>query len=241
MVERSGGQSQIAHVVAAAVVSLVLLFLTGPFQYLPRCVLGAIVFTVAIHLSDLRGMRRIRQESPGEFWLALTTAAVVVGVGVEQGIILAMVLSLLRIVRHSYRPHTAVLVEGSSGIWRLTPVVPGAVTEPGLVVYRFGAALFYANAGMFADQIRELAEAGASRVRWIVVDAGAVTQVDYTAAQIVRELLQDLSGSGVTLVLAHVQSDLKPDLDRHHLTQAIGADRIFASLHEALAAYHSLA
>jgi sulfate permease, SulP family len=242
MAERSGGRSQVTHVAAAAVVSLVLLFLTGTFQYLPRCVLGAIVFTVAIHLTDLRGLRQIRLESPGEFWLALTTAGVVVLVGVEQGILLAMVLSLLRIVHHSYRPHTAVLVQGEGGIWRLTPVVPGAVTEPGLAVYRFGAALFYANAGMFADQIRGLAgpAPSPSPLRWLIVDAGAITNVDYTAAQVVRELQQDLTDRGVALVVAHVQSDLRPDLDRHHLTEVIGPERIFDTLHEALGAYHAV-
>ncbi|MGA1996050.1 MAG: SulP family inorganic anion transporter [Bryobacteraceae bacterium] len=240
MAERSGGQSQVTHVAAAAAVSLVLLFLTGPFQYLPRCVLGAIVFLVAIRLTDLRGLRAIRQESPGEYILALTTAAVVVLVGVEQGIVLAMVLSLLRVVRHSYRPHTAVLVRGQTGIWQLTPAVRGAVTEPGVAVYRFSAVLFYANAGMFSDEIRGLAGPAPSPLRWLVVDAGAITNVDYTAAQVVRELQQDLARRGVELVFAHVQSDLKPDLDRHRLTEAIGPSRIFDSLHEALAAYHAL-
>ncbi len=238
--ESSGGRSQVTHVAAAAVVSLVLLFLTRPFQYLPRCVLGAIVFTVAIHLTDLPGLRKIRQESPGEFWLALTTAGVVVLVGVEQGILLAMVLSLLRIVHHSYRPHTAVLVRGEGGIWQLTPAIPGAVTEPGLVIYRFGAALFYANAGMFADEIRALAGPAPSPVRWLLVDAGAITKVDYTAAQVVHELQQDLSRRGVALAFAHVQSDLRPDLDRHHLTEVIGPDRIFDTLHEAVDAYHAI-
>jgi len=210
-------------------------------QYLPRCVLGAIVFVVAIRLVDLRGMRGIRRESPGEFMLALTTAGVVVLVGVEQGIVLAMVLSLLRIVRHSYRPHTAVLKQDEGGIWELNPVVPGAITEPGLVIYRFGAALFYANAGRFSDEIRLLVGSAPSSLRWLVVDAGAITQVDYTAARVVRELQQDLARLGVELVFAHVQSDLKPDLDRHHLTEVIGAVRIFDTLREALACYHSLA
>src|SRR5271157_3350240 len=126
MVESSGGQSQLAAVVTAAVVALVLLLLTGPLQYLPRCVLGAIVFIIAIRLIDLRGLHSISRESPGEFALALTTAGVVVLIGVEQGILLAMVLSLLRIVRHSYQPHTGVLVEDEGGKGRLTPAVPGA-------------------------------------------------------------------------------------------------------------------
>jgi MFS superfamily sulfate permease-like transporter len=241
MVESSGGRSQIAHVAAAAVVALVLLFLTHPLEYLPRCVLAAIVFVVAIRLVDVRGLQGIRRESPGEFALALTTAGVVVLFGVEQGIVLAMVLSLLRIVRHSYRPHTAVLAQSEGGIWQLNPVVAGAVTEPGLVIYRFGAALFYANAGRFSDEIRLLVGPAPSPLRWLVVDAGAIAAVDYTAARVVRALHENLAQCGVALVFAHVQSDLKPDLDRHHLTEVIGADRIFDSLHEALACYHSLA
>ena len=241
MLESSGGRSQIAHVATAAVVALVLLFLTHPLQYLPRCVLGAVVFLVAIRLIDLRGLQRMRRESPGEYALALTTAVVVVLVGVEQGIVLAMVLSLLRIVQHSYHPHTAVLTKDQDNIWQLNPVVPGAVTVPGLVIYRFGAPLFYANAGRFAEEILLLAGPAPSPLRWLVVDAGAITHVDYTAARVVRELQQDLEKRGVKLVFAHVQSDLKPDLDRHHLTEAIGANRIFYSLHEALASYQRLA
>jgi SulP family sulfate permease len=234
MLESSGGRSQVAHVAAAAMVALVLLFLTHPLQYLPRCVLGAIVFIVAIRLVDLRGLWSMRGESPGEFLLAMTTAGVVVLVGVEQGIVLAMVLSLLRIVQHNYHPHTAVLTKEDGTIWQLNPVVPGAVSEPGLVIYRFGAPLFYANAGRFSDEILLLAGPAPSPLRWLVVDAGAITHVDYTAARVVRELQQDLVQRGVALVLAHVQSDLKPDLDRHHLTEVIGADRIFDTLHQAL-------
>ncbi|MFI4982262.1 MAG: SulP family inorganic anion transporter, partial [Nevskiales bacterium] len=143
MVESSGGRSQIAHLATAAVVAFVLLFLTGPLHYLPRCVLGAIVFTIAVGLVDVRGLRDILRESPGEFRLALITAAVVVLIGVEQGILLAIVLSLLRHVRHSYRPHTAVMVE-DGGQWRPTPAVPGALSGPGLVIFQFGADLFYA-------------------------------------------------------------------------------------------------
>jgi MFS superfamily sulfate permease-like transporter len=240
MMEASGGRSQVAHVATSAVVGLVLLFLTHPLQYLPRCVLGAIVFIVAIRLVDLRGLVSIRRESPGEYLLAATTAGVVVLVGVEQGIVLAMVLSLLRIVRHSYHPHTAVLTRDEHGVWQLNPVAPGVLTEPGVVIYRFGAALFYANAGRFADEIRLLVGPGPSSLRWVLVDAGAITQVDYTAARVVRQLHQELAKRGVELVFAHVRSDLKPDLDRHHLTGVIGPDRIFDSLHEALACFHRL-
>jgi sulfate permease, SulP family len=235
MVESSGGRSQLAQLATAGVVALVLLFLTGPLQYLPRCVLGAIVFTIAVRLVDLRGLRDIGRESPGEFQLALATAAVVVVIGVEHGILLAMVLSLLRHVHHSYRPHTAVLVEDGLGQWRPTPAVPGALSGPGLVVFQFGADLFYANAGRFAEDVRSLIERAPTPVKWLVVDAGAITNVDYSAARVLRDLHEDLTRDGVVLVLAHAQSSLQADLDRHRLTDVIGTDHIFDSLREVLA------
>ena len=233
MVESSGGTSQLAHLTTAGVVALVLMSLTGPLQFLPRCVLGAVVFTIAVKLIDLRALKAIRVESPSEFALAVTTAIVVVFVGVEQGILLAMVLSLLRIVHHSYRPHTAVLTQTPDGIWHLNPVVPGAITEPGVVIYRFGAPLFYANANRFSEEVRMLAATAPAPLNWLIVDAGGITKVDFTAARVLLEVQKDLSAHGTGLVFAHVQSDLRADLDRHHLTEAIGTSRIFDTLHEA--------
>ncbi len=235
MVESSGGRSQIAHLATAAVVALVLIFLTGPLHYLPRCVLGAIVFTIAVELIDVRGLRDILRESPGEFRLALITAAVVVLIGVEQGILLAIVLSLLRHVRHSYRPHTAVLVE-DGGQWRPTPAVPGALSGPGMVIFQFGADLFYANAGRFAADVHELVDGVAPPVRWLVVDAGAITSVDYSAARVLRDLQRDLISRTIAMVLVHTEASLRADLERHRLMEAIGADHIFDTLHAALAA-----
>lgn len=235
MVEGSGGRSQLAHLATAGVVACVLLFLTGWLHYLPRCVLGAIVFTIAIGLIDVRGLRDIRRESPGEYRLALVTAAVVVVVGVEQGIVLAMVLSLFRHVRHSYRPHTAVLVE-DSGHWRPTPAVAGARSGPGLVVFQFGADLFYANAGRFVEDVRRLVEGAPAPVKWLVVDAGAITSIDYSAARVLRDFYDDLTRDGVGLLFVHAESSLQADLQRHRLMDVIGADHIFDTLREALAA-----
>ena len=237
MVECSGGQSQLAQVATAAAVAFVLLFVTKPLQYLPRCVLGAIVFFIAVRLIDVRGLREIRRESPGEYALAVFTAAVVVLVGVEQGILLAVVLSLLRIVRNSYRPHTGVLVVNEGDIWQVVPAVPGAVTKPGLVIYRFGAALFYANASLLAEQIRGLVGPTPSPVRWLVVDAEAITNVDYTAARVVGELHQELADRGVVLVFGRAPASLRADLDRHLLTEVIGPTQFFDRLHDAVAAF----
>ena len=237
MVEGSGARSQLAQISTAAVVAVVLLWVTKPLQYLPRCVLGAIVFVIAVNLIDLPKLARIRRESPGEYVLAVITAAVVVLAGVEQGIILAMVLSLLRIVGHSYRPHTGVLVADGDLYWRLVAPAPGATTRPGLTIYRFGAPLFYANAKRFAEEIRAIVGPAPSPVRWLVVDAEAITNLDYTAARVVRELQRELAQMGVTLAFARVSPYLQADFDRHHVTAVVGTDLLFLRLHDALDAF----
>jgi sulfate permease, SulP family len=240
MVESAGAQSQVAQLSTAAVVALVLLFFTKPLAYLPHCVLGALVFMIAIRMIKLQSLADIRPESPGEFALAITTALVVVVVGVEQGILLAMALSLLRIVQHSYHPHTGIMVKNEDGSWRLIPVAAGAVTKPGLVMYRFGAPLYYANASRFAAEVNCLVGERPSPVRRLVVDAEAIAALDFSAARIVRELQQDLKNCGVELGFARVAWSLKADFDRHHLTEVIDPSLMFGHLHDVLSSFEKL-
>ena len=237
MMQDAGGQSQLAQVSTAGVVALVLLFLTGPLQYLPTGVLGVLVFLVALRLIDLKALRDIRSETPQEYGLAVMTAAVVLLVGVEQGIVLAMVVSLLRVVQHSYHPHSGVLIADENGAWKLAPVGPHVVTEPGLALYRFGAALFYANAGRFFEEVSSILQPMPTAVRWVVVDAEAMTHVDYSAARVVLALKKNLTEAGVELAFARVPWDLRADFDRHHLTEAIGPARLYTRLHDAIAAF----
>jgi SulP family sulfate permease len=214
----------------------VLLFLTRPLQYLPRCVLASIVFTIAVGMIDVKGLRNIRRESPGEFHLAMATAAAVVAIGVEQGILLAIALSIFRHVRHSYRPHALLLAPDVTGRWVPGPATPRKETEPGLIVYRFGSDLFFANAKRFADQVRALVDCAPTRVRWFVVDASAITDIDYSAAQSIRDLIDELKRRGVQIAFARVSRYLRSDMDRHHITDAVSEKWIFATLHEAIAA-----
>ena len=236
MADRAGARSQVAQLVFAGLALLVLLFLTGPLQYLPRCVLGSIVFTIALGMIDIKGMRGIRRESPGEFYLAIGTAAAVVVIGVEQGLLLAITLSLFRHVHHSYSPHTMMLAPNATGRWVSVPATPGKETEPGLIVYRFDSDLFYANANRFAVEVRALVDGAPTPIRWFIVDAGAITDIDYSAGQAIRDLLDDLTRQGIAVVFARVSPYLRSDMDRHRITAAIGETRIFTTLHEAVAA-----
>src|ERR1700747_720933 len=241
MVETSGGSSQLAHLSTAVVVMLVLLFLTGPLQFLPVCVLGAIVFTIAVRLVDLKGLRELRRKSPGEWILALITTASVVFFGVENGIILALILSLLQHVRHSYRPHAAVETRAPEGHWLMKPLSPEHMAAPGLIVYWFGSDLFYANFDRFAGQAHKLVTDSQSPVKWLVIDAGAITSIDYTAGGGLKKLTKELDKNGVALVFAHINQNLRADLDRQELTEVIGSTRIFETLRECLAAYEDRA
>jgi sulfate permease, SulP family len=237
MAETAGGGSQKAQLATAAAVACVLLFLARPLEYLPQCVLGVLVLLVAIHLIDVRGLLAMRRESPGEFVVAVLTAIVVVAVGVEAGILLAMGLSLVRIVRHSYRPHTGVIQLDDGNAWKIASVGPGVVTEPGLVLYRFGASLFYANANRFAEELLLLAGPRPSTVRWIVVDAEAITQIDYSASRVVAQLREELSEEGVALGFARMPPDTLADFRRHHLAELIPPSLVFSRLHDVLSAF----
>lgn len=240
MAVQAGARSQKAQLVFAAVTLVVLLFFTGPLRYLPRCVLGAIVFSVAMGMIDLRALWRIREESPGEFGLALITAATVVGVGVEQGILVAIVLSLFRHVRHSYEPHTMVLQEDAqTKLLEASPVKAGVETEPGLIVYRFCADLFYANCNRFADDIRFLIKTAPNPVRCVVVDASAITDIDYSAASLLRTVLQELQAQSVLIAFGRVNPFLRADMDRHRISAVLGEGNIYAQLHTAVAAARS--
>ena len=235
MADSAGARSQLANVVFAVMVVLVLLFLTAPLRYLPHCVLASIVFTIAVGLIDVRSLRDIRRESPGEYALAILTAAAVAIAGVEQGILLAIALSLLRHVNHSYRPHTSILLPAAPDGWKQVPPVPGTLTAPGLILYRFSADLFYANDNHFADEVRALVEQAPAPLRWFVIEAGAITDLDYSAARTVRDLAVELRRRKVVLVFARVSPFLRADMDRHGVTKVLGESNLVPTLHEALA------
>jgi MFS superfamily sulfate permease-like transporter len=236
MADRAGSRSQLAQIVFAGCVFAVVALLTSPLQYLPRCVLAAIVFTIAIGMIDVATLRAMRPESPGEFKLAVVTAAAVVIIGVEQGVLLAITLSLLRHVRQSYRPHTAVMRFDPVLAWAAVAALPGQESEPGFILYRFGADLFYANAPRFADEARALVAGAPHPVHWLVIEADAITNLDYTAARVILTLIEELTRGKVAVAFARVSASLRADLGRHGVTAVLGADRIFTSRHAALSA-----
>ena len=238
MVDGAGGHSQLAQVTTVIVVLLVILFLTGPLAYMPEAVLAAIVFMIGLDLIDLKGMKKIFIEARSEFWVALLTAAVVVLVGVEQGIIVAMVLSLLDHVRRGYRPKNTVIAAAEANGWRSTPVSSPEQYEPGLMVYRFSHSMYYANAEQFSEQVLDLVNEADPALSWFCLDAAAIDDIDYSAAATLRATYETLKEKGVRLVFVLVEEDVRAELDRFGITDLVGKEAFFETGKEALNAYH---
>lgn len=233
MVDEGHSHTQVAQLTTAATVAVVLLFLTKPLQYLPNAVLSSVVFLIGVKLIDLRGMREIARLRRDEFVVAVITAVVVVVIGVEQGIILAIILSLLLHVKRHYAPADAVLAWDAAGHQRSVDPAAGVVSEPGFVVYRFGAGIFYANAQHLTDEVLELAS-GDTPPRLIILDAASIDDVDFTGGKTVAELADQLRQRGVTLGFADVRRRVRRQLERYGVTEPF-----FDTVEEARTAFHA--
>jgi high affinity sulfate transporter 1 len=237
MVDGAGGRSQLTHLTTVLIVVLVLFFLTGPLSYMPEAVLAAVVFMIGIELIKLGEMREIYATARSEFWVALITAAVVVVVGVEQGIILAMVLSLLDHIRRGYRPRNTLVAKSETGGWRHLPLDSLVQYEPGLIAYRFSHSLYYANAELFSEQVLELANKAGPDLRWLCLDAVAIDDVDYSGAAALRSAYEVMKEKGIRLVFAMVSEHTRKELDRHGISELVGQDAFFDNGDALIAAF----
>jgi len=240
MVDSAGGRSQISQLTCGLLVIVVLLFLTGPLSYMPNAVLAAVVFLIGVRLIDYMGMSDVLRLRKGEFAVAAVTALTVVVVGIEQGIILAIALSIVEHVYHSYKPSDTLLALGPDGLPRPAPVESGSQLAPGLAVYRFGASLYYANTTRFTEEIVDLAENASPPLRWLVVAASAIGDIDYQGSQTLQAVKGELDRLGITLVLSDVEPRVRRELDAYGLTAAIGEDHVYESVSDVLAAYRQI-
>jgi high affinity sulfate transporter 1 len=237
MVDSAGGHSQLAQLVTTLIVLMVLLFLTAPLAHMPEAVLSAVVFLIGVELIDIRGMRKILAERPWEFWVALITTLTVVFWGVEQGIIIAIVLSLLVHTRHGYQPKNVVIALSDQGHWRMLPVNSLAQLVPGLLVYRFTHSMYYANAELLMAQVLELARDAQPPPSWFCIDAAAVDDVDFTAAESLLSICSLLKEQGIRLVFANVSDYVRTELDRSGLTERVCEEAYYATVDDVLNAF----
>jgi sulfate permease, SulP family len=232
-----GVRTQVAGLVSAGTIAVIVLFFTGPIQNLPKAVLGAVIVGAAIGLIHSSAWRALWATDRFEFTIAAVTAGGVIAVGVLESLLFAVGLVVLDSVRRSARPHDAVLGwVDRLGRYGDVEIHRSARVVPGVVIYRLDDRLFFANARYVQGRVREAVRGAPTPARWVVFDAEAVTHVDSTGAEALSELVTDLRREGVTLVMAKLKRIPKQRFDESGLMETIGADRFYPTIAAAVEA-----
>jgi high affinity sulfate transporter 1 len=238
--EAAGSRTQLTGVVGALAIGVLLLFAPALLRNLPNAALAAVVIAAAIGLFEVADLRRIYRIQRWEFWLSMVCFAGVATLGAIPGIALAIAIAVIEFLWDGWRPHSAVLghVDGVEGYHDVTRY-PHARVIPGLVLFRWDAPLFFANAELFRERVQAAIAAVPGPVRCCVVAAEPVTSVDVTAADLVAELDDMLHAAGTELCFAEMKDPVKDKLKRFGLFSRFGAERFFATIGEAVEAYRA--
>ena len=233
----AGARTQLAGVVGAAAIVVLLVAAPGLLADLPQPVLGAVVVAASLSMADVPGMRRLWRQRPAEFWLAVAAFAGVAALGVLPGIAVAVGLSILNVFRRAWWPYQTVLgnVPGVPGYHDVRSY-PDAERLPGAVIFRFDAPLFFANARVFREQVERLV-AQTPGLRWVILAAEPVTDVDTTAADMLTELDRDLDAAGVRLVFAELKDPVRAKVERYGLAGRIEPRHFYPTIKSAVRAF----
>jgi high affinity sulfate transporter 1 len=234
----AGSKTQLTGVVGAVAISLLLVFAPALLQNLPNTALAAVVITAAIGIIELRDLRRLFHIQPWEFWLSIACFLGVALLGPIPGILIAVLIALGEFVWDAWRPHYAILgrAEGVKGYHDIERY-PQARLIPGLVIFRWDAPLFFANAEQFKGSVLKALEQSPTPVRWLVVSAEPVTSIDVTAVDMLTELDEELHQAGIELVFAEMKDPVKDKLKRFRVFKKLGEDLFFPTIGEAVKAY----
>ena len=236
--EAAGARTQLTGVVGALAVALLLLVAPNLLQHLPTTALAAVVIASAIGLIEVADLRRIYRIQQWEFWLSIVCFVGVAVLGAIPGIGLAITIAVIEFLWDGWRPHSAVLgrAHGVKGYHDITRY-PDARQIPGLILFRWDAPLFFANAELFKERVLDTAAKSPTPVRWFVVAAEPVTSVDVTAADIVAELIEELRAKSIELCFAELKDPVKDKLKRFGLLEQLGDTRFFPTIEEAVTRY----
>lgn len=232
--EQAGAKTQVTGLVGAALIVLMLVLVPGLLKNLPNPTLAAVVIAASLSLADVPGTVRLWRQRRVEFLLSITAFLGVALLGVLEGIAVAVALSILNVFRRAWWPYQTTLgrVPGLPG-QHDRQMYPDAEQLPGLVVFRFDAPLFFANARTFRDQIRSLA-AAEPRPQWVVIAAEPITDVDTTAADMLADLDEELNAAGTSLVFAELKDPVRAKLERYELIGPLDPTHFFPTLDAAL-------
>jgi high affinity sulfate transporter 1 len=235
--QQSGARTQLTGVVGAVAIGVLLLVAPGLLRNLPQPTLAAVVIAAALSLADLPAMASLWRRRRVEFWLAVAAFLGVAVLGVLPGMGVAVILSVLNVFRRVWWPYQAVLgrADGLNG-FHDTRVHPSARLLPGVVLFRFDAPLIFANVRVFRERLRAFAR-DVPGLRWIIIAAEPITDVDTTAADVLEELDRELNAAGISLVFAGMKTPVHEKVDRYQLTRVINPAHFFPTIDDAVAAY----
>ncbi len=236
--EAAGAKTQLTAVVSAVAIALLLVFAPQLLRHLPNSALAAVVIASAIGLFEISDLRRIYRIQRWEFWLSIVCFAGVAVFGAIQGIAIAIVIAVIEFLWDGWRPHSAVLgrVEDMRGFHDISRH-PDAQRISGLVLFRWDAPLFFANAELFSRRVLDAVASSPTAVKCVVVTAEPVTSVDVTAADSLAELHNALRSAGIELWFAEMKDPVKDKLKRFELLGCLGEQNFFATISEAVSAY----
>jgi high affinity sulfate transporter 1 len=237
--ERAGAKTQLTGVTGAVLIIIMIVLVPGLFRNLPQPALAAVVITASLSLADIPATARLWRQRKAEFLLSIAAFLGVALLGVLPGIAIAVVLSILNVFRRAWWPYNTELgrVDGLEGYHDIRSY-PRAKHLPGLVIYRFDAPLFFANAKTFRDEVRRLARADPPPT-WIVIAAEPVTDVDTTASDVLEDLDEALSAEGISLVFAELKDPVRRKIERYGLARKIESRHFFPTIGAAVAAYRA--
>jgi SulP family sulfate permease len=236
-VDASGSRTQLSSLVAAAAVALVMVFFTEELAYLPTAALAGVVASAVLNLIEVEELRELWQMRRSEFWIAVVCLLSVLVFGPLQAVIIAFLLATIDLLRRAARPGTWVLQEAPDG----SHFVPGetgqAPDTSGIIIYRFGAPLYFANATVFEEEVEKLVTQAATPVKWFVLDAEAMVDIDTTGEQTLHQVLTWLAKRGVTVALSRANQSTAALLVQYHLLELIGENRLYPTNRHAIAAF----
>lgn len=239
VVDAAGGRTQVAQLIAALGLLLFLVFFTDLIAQLPKAALGAILIVTAVGMLEVKALRALYRIDRQDYWVAVGVTISILVAGVVPGIILGMLLSLIGVLVEISRPRDAILsrLTTDGKFHDYDQNEPNAVTVSGLLVYRLYAPLIFANARYVVGRLRELVDAAEPELRWVILDAQAITDVDVTAAQRFAELHKELKARGIELKIADIPRPFREELNRVGLADQIGNQQFYVSVKKAVEAY----
>lgn len=236
--DSSGMRSQIPAIVGAIVVALVLLFLTGLLALVPNAVLGGIVANAVVSLIEIDEQRELWKYRRAEFWIAMVCLASVLAFGALEAVIIAFLLSTILVVGRASNPQTTVLKLLPSGKgYASSSDLSSPMTVPGLILFRFGAELFFANANAFQDSVKKLVGGNQEKIEWFVLDAEQISDIDTTGREVLEQTIEYLREKQITFAMSRVHHPLPELLERYELLDKIGKEKLYATNRDAVGAF----